>query len=255
MWDRVLSFWLTDYKRVWRGTVISGLLGPLFFLGALGFGLGSLVDDGPAGGVDGMRFVTFVSGGILAAQAMQTAIGESTFPVLGALKWHRFYYAQLATPVGVRDVLAGHLAFVAMRIAMTTTAFLLVAALLGAFESWWVLLAWPVAVLGGLAFATPVFAFSATQQDAGDGFNLLFRFVAMPLFLFSGTFFPIDQLPVGFEIAAWLAPLAHTIAVCRDLALGSAELLPSLGHVAYLGVWIVVGYAVALRNFRKRLIK
>lgn len=254
MWWRVLSFWLTDYKRVWRGTIVSGLLGPLFFLGAIGFGLGSLVDDGPAGGVDGMRFVTFVSAGILAAQAMQTAVGESTFPVLGSFKWHRSYFAQQATPTGTADILIGHLAFVAMRVAITTTSFLLVAGVLGAFDSWWALLAWPVAVLGGLAFAAPVFAFSATQQDAGDGFNLLFRFIVMPLFLFSGTFFPIDQLPLVFEIVAWAAPLAHAIAVCRDLAVGSVDALPAIGHVAYLGVWIAAGIVLALRSFRRRLI-
>lgn len=254
MWPRAFSFWLTDYKRVWRGTLIGGLLGPVFFLGAIGFGLGNLVDDGPSGGVAGMRFVTFVAAGILAAQSMQTAVFESTFPVMGSIKWHRHYFAQLATPMGVADVLAGHLVFVAMRVSITTTSFLFVAGLLGAFESWWVLLAWPVAVLGGVAFAAPVFAFAATQQDAGNGFNLLFRFIVMPLFLFSGTFFPIDRLPLAFEAVAWFAPLSHAIAVCRDLATGAPELLPAAGHVAYIILWIAVGAVLALRSFQRRLI-
>lgn len=253
MWDRALSYWLTNYRRVWRGTVISGVLGPVFFLAAMGLGLGSLVDDGAGGGIAGTSYLAFVAPGILAAQAMQTAVGESTFPVMGALKWQRQYHAMLAAPLGVADLVFGHLVFVAIRIAITTTAFLGVAALFGAFESWWVLLAWPVAVLAGLAFAAPIFAFAARQEN-DSGFNVIFRFVVMPMFLFSGTFFPVEQLPVVLEWLARLTPLWHAVELCRDLATETATLLGGAGHVAYLLAWIGVGCWLALKSFRRRLV-
>ncbi|TDE14135.1 ABC transporter [Jiangella asiatica] len=253
MAGRAFAFWLTDYRRVWRGTIISGFLSPLFFLVAMGFGLGALVDDGVAGGVRGLDYVQFIAPGILAAQAMQTAVGESTFPVMGAVKWHRLYDAMLATPLGIADIVLGHVAFVAMRITITSVAFAVVAVALGAIGSWWVLLAVPAAVLTGLAFTTPVFAFSVSQDNDG-GFNVLFRFIVMPMFLFSGTFFPVEQLPVALELVAWATPLWHGVELCRGLVTETATLAGSLGHAGYLTLWVAGGLWLAFAGFRKRLV-
>lgn len=251
MWDRALAYWLLNYKRTWRGSLFSGFLSPLFFLAAMGLGLGALVDAGePSLGVP---YVAFVAPGVLAAQAMQTAIVESTWPVMGAVKWQRQYHAMLAAPLGVTDVLLGHIAYVALRVTVTSAVFLLVAGVLGAFASWWVLMALPVAMLCGMAFAAPVFAFSI-RSESDAGFMLLFRFVAMPLFLFSGTFFPIDQLPGALRPLAWITPLWHAVDASRDLALGMARPVEVAGHVAYLLVWVAGGLALALRAFRSRLV-
>ena len=253
MAGRAFAYWLTSYRRVWRGSIFSGFLNPLFFLVAMGFGLGELVDSGAGGGVGGASYVAFIAPGILAAQAMQTAVSESTYPVMGALKWQRHYHAMLATPLGVRDVVFGHVLFVVMRVAITSTVFVLVALMVGAITSPWVLVAGPVAVLVGLAFTTPVFAFAARQDNDG-GFNVLFRFVIMPMFLFSGTFFPVDQLPGVLEVVAWLTPLWHGVDLCRALVLETATPLDSLGHVAYLLLWVVGGLWLAVASFRKRLL-
>jgi lipooligosaccharide transport system permease protein len=253
LWGRAFSFWLASYRRVWRASVFEGFVSPLFFLTAMGFGLGVLVDAGPDGGIDGVSYVQFIAPGILAAQAMNTAVGESTYPVLGAIKWFRMYQAMLATPLGVPDVALGHLAFVLMRVATTSAAFLLIAWLLGAMTSPWSVLALPVAVLCGMAFATPVFAFSATQ-DGDSGFALLFRFGVMPMFLFSGTFFPIDQLPAAMQPIAWATPLWHGVELCRALAFGDATVAAAVVNVGYLLLWVVGGYALALRSFRRRLV-
>ncbi|MFW6203477.1 MAG: ABC transporter permease [Actinomycetota bacterium] len=253
MWPRALQFWLMSYRRVWRGSLVSGFLAPVLYLSAMGYLLGPLVDSGTRGGIPGVEYLAFVAPGILAAQAMQTAVSESTFAVLAAIKWRRQYLAMLATPLGVPDVLVGHLVFVLLRVAMTSTVFLGVAVALGAIRTWWAVLMLPVAVLCGLAFAAPVFAFAGTQSD-GQGFNVLFRFIIMPMFLFSGTFFPIDQLPGVLEPVAWATPLAHAVALCRDLALGTATGAAAALHVGYLLVWIVVGYRFALASFRRRLV-
>ena len=108
-----------------------------------------------------------------------------------------------------------------------------VSAAFGAFPSWWVLLCLPVTVLVGLAFTVPIFAFSAKQESDG-GFNILFRFVITPLFLFSGTFFPIEQLPAVLRPVAWLTPLWHGVDANRELALGSPDFARVGLHVLFL---------------------
>ena len=252
MWGRVLSYWMQVWRRTWRGTIVTGFLSPLMFLAAMGIGLSTLVDRGSQDAL-GVPYLMFIAPGVLAATAMQTAVGESTWPVMGAIKWQRQYHAMLATPLGVTDVVAGHLVFVACRVAVASGVFLLVAAPLGALASWWSLAALPVAVLCGMAFAAPVFAFSArTESDAG--FNVLFRFIVMPLFLFSGTFFPVSQLPAVMQPIAWATPLWHGVEACRALTLGEGSALGVLGHVGYLMVWIAVGSWLAHRSFRSRLV-
>lgn len=252
MWDRSFAYWLTSYRRVWHGSLISGFLSPIFFLAAMGFGLGSLVDAGDSG-LGTADYVTFIAPGILAAQAMQTAVFESTYPVLAAVKWQRQYHAMLAAPLGIVDVLAGHLVFVLMRVAITSVTFLSVAFLLGAVESPSALLGLPVAALCGMAYAAPVFAYAA-RQETDSGFAMLFRFAILPMFLFSGTFFPVDQLPGWLEPVAWSTPLWHAVDLCRSLALGSATATAALGHVAYLLVWVGFGSWLAVRSFRWRLV-
>ena len=251
-WRPVFGYWLTAYKRTWRGSIFGRFLSPLLFLLSMGLGLGSLVNRS-AGGVDGVPYLQFVVPGILAAQAMWVAMGESTYQVLGAIRWQMQYHAMLATPIGVDDLLLGHLSYVAAQLTSATVIFMGVGALFGAWASWWVLLCLPVTVLTGLAFAVPIFAFSAKQEN-DSGFNILFRFIITPLFLFSGTFFPTSQLPVWLRPVAWVTPLWHGVEANRVLALGSPDALAVLGHTAYLLVFIAVGAWLARRTFRGRLV-
>jgi lipooligosaccharide transport system permease protein len=251
---RSFAYWMAQYRRTWRGTAISTVLEPLGFLAAMGFGLGVLVDRGTGSAtLDGVDYLEFIAPGLLAATAMQTTSFESTYPVMGAIKWHRTYHAMLATPLRVVDVLAGHLLFVAFRLTMTSAVFLLVMLLFGAVDSPWGVLALPVAVLTGLAFAPAIFAFAATREN-DSGFAMLFRFGIMPMFLFSGTFFPIEQLPDWLEPVAWAVPLWHGVELARDLCLGQPTLAGALVHGGYLLAWVVVGFLVAQRKFEGRLV-
>lgn len=250
----VLAYLLQVYRRTFKGSLISSFLSPLLYLAAMGYGLGSLVDRGASGGIDGIPYVAFIAPGVLAATAMQTASGECTYPVLGAIKWHGQFHAMLATPLRPRQVLLGHLAFVTVRFVVVCGVFLVVAALLGATPSWTTPLALPAAVLTGLAFAAPITALAAKVQDGGDSFNVLFRFVVMPMFLFSGTFFPVDQLPGVLQAVARATPLWHGVELCRGLTLGTGTLLGAAGHVAYLSVFLVVGYLLAERFLTRRLV-
>jgi lipooligosaccharide transport system permease protein len=205
---RQFRFWLTDYRRTWRGSIYSSVLNPLLYLGAMGLGLGKLVNQHGTAQLGGVSYLLFLAPGLLAAQAMQTGIGECTYPVLGSVKWNRTYQAAAASPLRPGDIFRGHQLFVTMRLVMNSAAFLAVMAAFGAVRSPAVIWTLPAAVLTGLAFAAPVEAWAITQnKDAG--FSVVFRFILIPLFLFSGTFFPVSALPALFEWIAYATPLWH----------------------------------------------
>jgi lipooligosaccharide transport system permease protein len=173
---------------------------------------------------------------------------------MGAIRWTRTYYAMAATPLNERDILLGHQLFVVTRVLTASAAYLLAVALFGAVHSWLALLVIPVAVLIGTAFSMPLAGYAATRENEAT-FPPILRFVIVPMFLFSGAFFPVSQMPLGFEIAAYLTPIWHGVELCRDLMLGTIELLPALGHVAYLLAWTIGGLLFARRTYRRRLFR
>ncbi len=257
---RVLEHELLVYRRVWRGSIFSSFLSPVFFLAAMGLGLGSLVDaDAGAGSTSGaalagVSYLAFLAPGLLASTAMQTAASESTFPVMAGLVWVKSFHGMTATPIQPADVVIGKLAYIGLRLLLVVAVFFLVTVLFGAVAGPGAILAIPAALLTGLAFAAPIAAFSATQKDT-NGFNALFRFGVIPLFLFSGTFFPIEQLPDILQAVAYVTPLWHGVDLCRSLALGTAEPVLTTIHVAYLGTMTAAGVAAAFVTFRRRLVK
>jgi lipooligosaccharide transport system permease protein len=241
------------YRRVWRGSVFSSFLQPTLFLLAMGLGVGAMIDSGGATLPGGVRYVDFLAPGLLAAAAMQTAGFESSYPVLGRFWWQRNYEAITATPMGVVDLVVGELAWIGVRLTTIAVAFISVMLAFGIPRSWHAVLAIPAAVLTGLAFASPIMAFAAAVKSGrGNVFNVLFRFVLTPLFLFSGVFFPNDKLPDALERVAWFTPLFHGVELTRGLTLGS---VPStwMVHVAFLGGLLAVGSVVAVWAFRRRL--
>lgn len=252
---RQLDYWATVYRRTWKGTVVSSFLLPVLYLAAMGVGLGSFIDSpGAQQRLGGVSYLAFVAPGLLAATAMQTAVGESTYPVLGNFKWTKVYLSMMATPLGVPSLLLAHICYVAFRLFLTCTVFLVVLAVFGLVPGVLSgLAALLVAVLIGLAHATPVFAYAAKMTHEA-GFAALFRLGVMPMFLFSGAFFPVSQLPRVFEWLAYVTPLFHGVEVSRMLMGGDVSLGPAAGHLAYLLVFLVAGWLLALRTFTKRLV-
>jgi len=261
---RVLEHELLVYRRVWRGSIFSSFLSPVLYLAAMGLGLGSLVDAGGGAGAGtgsasgaalaGVSYLAFVAPGLLAATAMQTAAGESTFPIMAGLVWVKSFHGMTATPIQPADVVIGKLTYIGLRLLLVVGVFFVVTVLFGAVAGPGAVLAVPAALLTGLAFAAPIAAYSATQRDA-NGFNALFRFGVIPLFLFSGTFFPIEQLPDILQAVARVTPLWHGVDLCRSLALGTAEPVQTVIHLAYLGTMTAAGVAAALVTFRRRLVR
>jgi lipooligosaccharide transport system permease protein len=246
----VEALW-TWYRRNWRSTVVSSVVQPVLFLLALGFGLGSQVEPGEATG--GLRYVVYLAPALLVASAVQIASFECTYPVLSAFKWQQTYLAIAASPVSPAQILAGHLTWVAIRLTGAGAIYLLVAAALGTLTGPGVLVTLLVSVLTGMALAAPVVAYSATIESEGQQFNALFRFIVMPMTLFAGAFFPIEQLPEWLRPVAWITPLWHGTELGRDAAFGELEWLPSLGHVAFLTALFLAGAVIAARNYRRRL--
>jgi lipooligosaccharide transport system permease protein len=249
---RALGCWLTVYRRTWRSSVWSSVFGPLFYLGALGLGLGTLVNRHGTASLGGVSYLAFVAPAILASGAMNTAMGEASYPVFGSVKWNKIYIAAQASPLRPGDIYRGHLMFMTMRIAMNAALVTVYIWALGATRSAWVVLAWPAATLTGLAFAAPIAAW-AVMVKTDSTFAYLFRFGMMPLMLFSGTFFPVSQLPGWLRLLAYATPLWHGVALCRALSLGYVSLPGALVHVAYLATCAAIGIWAGARTYRRRL--
>jgi lipooligosaccharide transport system permease protein len=248
---RPLEFFLTQYRRMWRGNVVTSVVSPIVYLLALGVGLGVFVDRS-ADLPNGVSYLEFVAPGLMAATAMQISSFEASWPVLSAIKWDRQYHAMLATPLRVRDVILGHQAYFTFRLILTASVYFVVIAAFGAVESPLGVLAIPVTVLVGLAFTAPLAAWAAHTQTEVS-FIAIFRFVILPMFLFSGTFFPISNLPKALEVVAWFTPLWHGVTLCRDLTLGNVELL-DVAHLAYLLAFIAAGLVAAHFTYSRRLV-
>jgi lipooligosaccharide transport system permease protein len=171
---------------------------------------------------------------------------------MGGVRWQKTYFAMIATPLRPADVMGGHLLFVGFRLVTSSAAFFAAAAIFGALKSPWALLALPAAVLTGMAYATPVSAFAVSQEDE-KGFTKLFRFGVVPMFLFSGTFFPVEQLPELIRPLAYATPLWHGVQLCREASLGTLAAAPAALHITYLSAWLAVGFVLAGRAFTRRL--
>jgi lipooligosaccharide transport system permease protein len=249
---RALRSWLTNYRRTWRGSIYSSALNPVLYLGAMGLVLGTLVNSHAQAELGGVSYLAFLAPGLLAAAAMQTGVGESTYPILASIKWLKTYQAAVASPLRPADLFHGHLLFTTLRLVMNCSIFMAVMAVFGAIRSYWVLAAWPVAVLTGLAFAAPIEAWAVTRNK-DQSFALIFRFGIIPLFLFSGTFFPISQLPAWIRPVAYVTPLWHGVALCRSLSLGTADLAGALVHIGYLVAVVIAGVVAGQRTYRWRL--
>jgi len=251
---RAYEYQVLSYRRTWRGSIFNSFFSPTMFLLAMGVGLGSYVDRSSGGATGGVSYLAFIAPGLLAATVMQTAASESTFPIIAGFVWQKTFHAMYATPIAPREIALSHFAFTATRLTLVGGIFVLVTFLFGAVRSPLAILAIPVATLTGMAFSTPITAFASTQKTMNK-FSYLFRFGITPLFLFSGTFFPIEQLPAVIQPLAWITPLYHGVALCRSLALGTvgADPVAALVHLAVLVGFTAVGLVAALVTFERRL--
>ncbi len=246
--------WLL-YVRTWRGSIFGNFAQPVLFLVAMGIGLGSYVDRGTGGtALGGVPYLQFLAPALLVSTVMQGSVFEATFPILAGFHWVKRFHAMVATPLTPFAIACGQVLWIGTRATLVATIFAIVVVLFGAAATPGILLAIPVGTLTALAFAGPIAAFMSTQRDT-TAFNSIWRFGITPLFLFSGTFFPISQLPAVIQPVAWLLPLWHGVDLARSLTLGTVAENPALhlAHVAILAIGAIAGVVAMFVMFRRRL--
>jgi lipooligosaccharide transport system permease protein len=251
---RQVDYWVTVYRRTWKGSAVSSFVTPLLYVAAMGILLGGYIDSAGADLEGAPTYLAYVAPGLLAAHVMQIAVGEVLWPVMGAIKWNKTYYGMIATPLAPADIVAAHLVYVVFRVATTAAVFMAVLAFFGVYDSWGgALLAFVVQILIGLAFGSVLYGYTAGLSSEA-GFALVYRLVVVPLFLFSGAFFPISNLSAPLEWLARITPLWHGVDLTRMLTLGSIDASAAVVHITYLLVMAALGWWWAVRRLERRLI-
>lgn len=238
-------------RSVWLA-IVSGFFEPLFYLIAMGQGLGSLVGtvSGPSG--QQLSYAAFIAPGLLATSAMNGAIYDSTFSFFIKLKYAKLYDAMLATPLGPVDIALGEIGWALLRGGMYSAGFLGIMLAVGLIFSPWGLLALPAALFVAFAFASIGIATTSFMRSWQD-FDLV-QLAVVPMFLFSATFFPLSVYPSAVQWLVQAFPLYHAVSLMRSLTTGAVG-WSALGHLAYFAVMATVGFLVASRRLTTLLLR
>jgi lipooligosaccharide transport system permease protein len=236
-----------NFSKLWRGALLPTFLDPLFYLFAMGFGLGTYLAT-----IQGVPYKEFIAPGLVASAAMWAAAFETTYNVYIKMSENRLYDALIATPVEVPDLVTGEVAWAATRSLVYGSSFLVVISLFGLVGSWWALLIPLVVLVGGACFGVIGMTFTAVIPKI-DLYSYFFTLFVTPMFLFSGIFFPLDELPGWVSVAAWFTPLYHLVNAVRELATGP-EFLVVAGNTAWLIALTTLIYPLLALKMRARLI-
>ncbi len=239
------------YRRGWM-VLFSGFFEPLFYLLSIGLGIGGIVGDIPGPNGTSIPYSLFVAPALLATASMNGAIAESTFNVFFKLNYQKTYDAVLATPLGAGDVALGEIGWAVIRSTLYAIGFVVVIAVLGLVRSPWVVLAVPAATLLSFAFSSIGMA-ATTFMRSWQDFDLI-QLVVLPLFLFSGTFYPISAYPEPFRLIVELTPLYQGVDLIRSLVIGTVG-AGQLLNIAYLSAMGLIGLAIVARRLDHLLLK
>lgn len=242
------------YRRIWRENVIGAFVQPFLYLLGVGVGVGSLVDDG-GGATDvlgDVSYFAFYATALLATTAMFNTGQEALWPTMDGFQWSNAYRSMVGTPLEPRDIASAMILRFGGRALITGTGVACVLAIFSDTRSVGLLAAVPVAALCGLAFAMPMAAWTSSRTG-DETFPAIMRFVIMPMFLFGGAFYPIEQLPRALEVVAWFTPLWHAIELCRGLVLGGLGVGTGVVHLVALLAYIGAGWGACAVVFQRRL--
>ena len=241
-----------QFRQTWQGSVYSTVLFPVFYLSAMGVGVGHLV-SAHAGLVAGQTYLHFIAPGLLATTALQLGESESLHPVLAGLKWERSYHAIVSTPLEPRDLLWGKLTWLATRGLFTGLVYTIAFGAFGVLASWWALTLPLLGALMTVAIAAPLVAYAATCEE-DTSFAYIYRFAVVPMTLFSATFYPLSAYPSGLQPIVQLMPLYHGVALTRSAAFGQGSLGPIVAHLAVLFAMLLAGLWWGQRTLTRRLV-
>jgi lipooligosaccharide transport system permease protein len=240
----------------WRGSIIGVSIGnPVIYLAAIGIGVGSLVDANAGGnGIDGVRYLVFLAPALLATAAIQATMDETMFPTMAGFKWQKNFFAIHATPLQPRQIADGVLLGALARTGFTVITYSLILLMFGALGDSRAWLMIPAAIFAGAAWGSLMMAITTFIIDDDGYFAIIGRFVVAPMFLFSGTFYPLSQMPIFLQWIGWISPLWHATEIGRFLSYGhSVEPWLMVVHFVYLVIMLVGGLTFARRRFEKLL--
>jgi len=242
------------FKFFWVIAAIA-VLNPLLYLISFGVGVGALISShsGPHG-IDGVPYLVFIAPALLATSAIQGSIDEVIFPTLDGFKWGKLFFAMNATPQTGNTIASGVFMAAMVRTTLSVLVYSTILYLFGAMDSPHSYLAIPIAILAGASFGAVMLAFASHTTNEDLFFTIVGRFLIGPMFLFSGTFYPLNSLPVALQFFGWISPLWHATELGRYAAYGhhiSGTMI--LIHFLYLSVMLVAGLYFAFKQYSKRL--
>ncbi|HEV7742357.1 MAG TPA: ABC transporter permease [Pseudolysinimonas sp.] len=242
--------------RNYRSSLLATAVGtPFIYLFAFGIGIGTLV-SAHAGTVDGVSYLTFVAPALICMSVVGIAAMEFTYPIMLGFKWNPIFIGMNAAPLSGRQIIDGVVLFVMLRMAIPSVIYYVVMALFGAAPSSFGPGVIVTSILAGLALGTPIMAYSASITEDKGQFAVIGRVVILPLSLFSGTMFPLDQLPIYLQWIGWLSPIWHGTELGRQFTYGATEpIWLTVVHVLYLVALAVGGWWLSVRIATKRLDK
>ncbi|MCU1507204.1 MAG: putative transporter integral rane subunit [Microbacteriaceae bacterium] len=256
------SWYVAEHRirsmRSYLQTILVTSVGtPLGYMFAFGVGLASLVDANVGGqGVGGVSYLAFVAPALLAAAAVTVAAEECTYPMMMGFKWNPIFYAMNAAPISGKQVTNGMIIAVLARMVPTVAIYFVIMVLFGAVPSGWGFGAILTATLTGLAVGLVIMPYTASIEEDKGQMAMIMRFGILPMFLFSGTFFPLSQLPIYLQWIGWISPLWHGTQLTRVITFGMSEpIWLTAGHVLYLAGLSLVGWKLTQRVIVRRLNK
>ncbi|HKY31289.1 MAG TPA: ABC transporter permease [Candidatus Polarisedimenticolia bacterium] len=240
------------YRVTWKTNMIPPLAEPLLYLAAFGAGLGAIVETVPYRGAQ-VSYAAFIAPGLMAVGVMFHAFFENTYSTFVRMHYQKTFDALLATPLGAADIVLGELLWGASKGFFAGALMMAVILLFGLLQlpsALWIL---PWSLATGLMFASLGMCFTSRVPNI-DAFNLPTFLLITPMYLFSGTFFPLEVLPPWARAAAWALPLTHASSVTRGLAFGE----PPAAHAAsilYVACFTAAASWLSLRWMRRRIIR
>ncbi|PXW27290.1 ABC transporter permease [Paraburkholderia caballeronis] len=249
------THWFAVWRRnylVWRKLAIASMFGnladPMIYLFGLGFGLGLMV-----GHVDGVSYIAFLAAGTVSSSVMMSASFEAMYSGFSRMHVQRTWEAIMHTPLSLGDIVLGEVVWAASKSVLSGAAIMIVAGLLGYASFPSMLIALPVIVLAGLAFASVAMIVTSIAPSY-DFFMFYQTLVLTPMLLLSGVFFPIAQLPAAAQQITLMLPLAHAVALIRPAMLGRPLDHAAL-HLIVLTAYVVVPFAIASVLLRRRMMR
>lgn len=240
----------------WIWLIISlAIANPVLYLVSIGLGVGAYIDKNTGGmGVDGVSYITFLAPALLATAAIQGAIDESVYPTLEGFKWDKTFFSMNATPISGNHIAMGVFFNSLIRVAFTAVIYWFVMLAFGVLESPRAWMAIFTAIMAGAAFGALMQALAGLLENENIFFTVLNRFVIMPLFLFSGTFYPLTNMPIYLQWIGWISPLWHATELGRWLTYGhEISSLMLYVHFIFLNSLLVIGVIASRRIFTRRL--